>query len=533
MSERTPRRSVRSGAYGSQVPVHAAESDALSVRDGRLYMEDVAVSDLVAEFGSPLFVYSEGQLRHNVRRIKDAFAREWTEGPVDVLPAFKANTMLATRWILSEEGAGADVYSSEELDGVLRAGVDPTGVSVNGGGKNFEHLRRCVAAGVRITVEDVDEIDLIQQAAEELGLVASIRFRVKPTVPNLWRRTDFSQLSAPIDLGIQVYKSGVPPEHLVEMGRRALAMPNIDLVGLHVHGGRQHPTTWYWEGLMRRFALLVGDLSRAWGGWQPRELDIGGGFPSSRDPLNKETPRSEFLLTAAGYPIMVGLRGLGARSYHAVMGKVMPMLLSEPKPSYPPPIEDFAAVATRTLRQGLREQQVPTHGVRLQVEPGRWLYGNAGIHLAQVKVVKRQTLPIPYTWVLTDTTLFFLAGGALEHNRYPVVHADRVLAPTAITADVVGHSCFADLIATGASLPTTEAGDVLAFLETGAYQESSASNFNALLRPATVLVNGDGADVIRRADTRDELWARDVIPARLAASPAGGADAQPARDRAT
>lgn len=504
-------------------PVAAAEPDALSVRQGRLYLEEIPVSDLVARFGSPIFVYSENQLRRNVRRIRDAFAAGWPDGTVDVLPAFKANPMLATRRILTEEGAGADVYSPEELEGVLRAGVDPQLVSVNGGGKDREHLRRCVGEGVRITVEDVSEIDLIQDVAAELGVIAKIRFRVKPTVANLWRRTDFSQLSAPIDLGIQVYKSGVPPEYLVEMGRRALAMPNIDLVGLHVHGGRQHPTTWYWAGLMRQFGRLVGELCQALGGWQPREIDIGGGFPSARDPLNKETPRSEFLLTAAGYPLMVGLRGLGARTYHAVMGKIMPLLLSEPKPVFPPPIEDFAATATATLRKELHRHGVNTEGVRLQVEPGRWLYGNAGIHLAKVKVVKRQTRPIPYTWVLTDTTVFFLAGGALEHNRYPVLQADRADQPAAMTADVVGHSCFADLIATGTRLPRTAAGDILAFLETGAYQESSASNFNALPRPATVLVDGERAEIIRRADTAHDIWARDVVPDRLRRAATTGA----------
>ncbi|HEY6796505.1 MAG TPA: hypothetical protein VI248_17655, partial [Kineosporiaceae bacterium] len=223
----------------------------------------------------------------------------------------------------------------------------------------------------------------------------------------------------------------------------------------------------------------------------------------------------EFLLTAAGYPLMVGLRGLGTRTYHAVMAKAIPLLLSEPKQVFPPPIEDFAATATAALRKELHRQGVNTQGVRLQVEPGRWLYGNAGIHLAQVKVVKQQTRPIPYTWVLTDTTVFFLAGGALEHNRYPVLHADHADQPAAMTADVVGHSCFADLIATGTRLPRTSAGDTLAFLETGAYQESSASNFNALPRPATVLVDGDRAEIIRRADTAHDIWARDMVPDRL------------------
>jgi len=177
----------------ARVGVASSEPDALSIRDGRLFIEELDASDLVERFGSPIFVFSETQLRTNLRRIRAAFADGWPDGPVDVLPAFKANPMLATRHILSEEGAGADIYSPEELDGVLRTGVDPALVSVNGGGKPREHLRRCIEAGVRITVEDVHEIDRIQEIAAELGMTAMIRFRAKSIVPNLWRRTDFSQ----------------------------------------------------------------------------------------------------------------------------------------------------------------------------------------------------------------------------------------------------------------------------------------------------------------------------------------------------
>lgn len=135
-----------------------------------------------------------------------------------------------------------------------------------------------------------------------------------------------------------------------------------------------------------------------------------------------------------------------------------------------------------------------------------------------VGAVKRQTQPLPYTWVLTDSTQFFLAGGAFEHNRYPVVVADRADAPASITADVVGHSRFADLLVPAAELPEVQRGDVVALLGTGAYQESSASNFNALARPGTVLVCGSQADVIRRAETQQDVWARDTIPARLQAA---------------
>ena len=493
-------------------------TDCLSVRAGRLFVEECDAVELVERFGSPIFVTSESQLRVNYRRCRDAFKEAWPEGPVDVLPAFKANTTLATRHILSDEGAGADVYSPQELAGVLASGVEPERVSVNGGGKDRDHLRRCVAAGVRITVEDVREIDLIQEVAAEVGTTARIRFRVKPAFPRLWRRTDFSQLTVPIDLGIQVYKSGLPPEYLVEMGRRVFDMLNVELVGLHFHAGRHHPSLWYWRGLMTGYGRLIGELCRAWGGWRPSEIDVGGGMASPRDPHNKELPRSEFVTTALGYPFLVALRALGDAIYHAALGKIVAALTSQASPSAPPSIEAYATAIAGTLREELRRQGLNPAGIRLQIEPGRWLYGNTGVHLTRVKTVKRQARPIPYTWVLTDTTVFFLAGGVLEHNRHPFVVANRADAPATMTADIVGHSCYADQIVLGARLPEVEEGDVVALLETGAYQESSASNFNALPRPATVLVSGAEAELVKLGETDGDVYARDRVPDRLRAS---------------
>ncbi len=488
--------------------------DCLSVRDGVLHIEGVSTVDLSERFGTPLFAFSEAQIRENLRRFREAFSKGWP-GPVDVLPAMKANTLLATRQILSNEGAGADIYSPEELAGVLQTGVDPELVSVNGGGKPKDHLRNCVDAGVRITIEDVHEIDLIQEVAAALGKIAKVRFRVKPALPNLWKPTDFSQMTVPIDLGVQVYKSGVPPEYLAEMGHRVFAMPNVELVGLHFHSGRHHPSLWYWEGMMVRFARLIGELSKAWGGWQPSEIDIGGGMASPRDPHNKEFPRSEFLLTALGYPFLVGLRGLGDKAYHALLAKILAVLTSQSDPKAPPTIEEYGRAITAVLRRELKANGVETDGVRLQIEPGRAMYGDTGIHLASVKTVKRQTSPIPYTWVLTDTTYFFLAGGVFEHNRHPFVFVEQPDAPATQTADIVGHSCYADQIVLGAQVPDVESGDIVALLETGAYQESSASNFNSLPRPASVLVNGDQAEMIKRAETIGDVYGRDVIPDRL------------------
>jgi diaminopimelate decarboxylase len=117
--------------------------------------------------------------------------------------------------------------------------------------------------------------------------------------------------------------------------------------------------------------------------------------------------------------------------------------------------------------------------------------------------------------VETDTTEMFMADLLIEHARFGVLAASRADAEPELDADVVGMSCGFDVIAPEARLPALSPGDVLAFLDTGAYQDACASNFNGLPRPATVLVHGGEAEVVKRAETVDEVFARDTIPARL------------------
>jgi diaminopimelate decarboxylase len=153
--------------------------------------------------------------------------------------------------------------------------------------------------------------------------------------------------------------------------------------------------------------------------------------------------------------------------------------------------------------------------MRLEIEPGRSLYGNAGIHLCSVTNVKRQASPIPYTWVETDTSEAFLPDVNLERNRWTVCMAGRANDRAELVADVVGISCGFDVIVPAAELPEARPGEILAFIDTGAYQDANATNFNALPRPATVLVTGDQAELVKRAETIEDVFARDRIPPRL------------------
>ncbi|MFH2099888.1 MAG: diaminopimelate decarboxylase, partial [Pseudomonadota bacterium] len=105
-------------------------NDCLSIRDGRLFLEDRGATELADTFGTPLYAISENRLRQNVREYREAFSRLWPEGRVDILPAVKANWIPALRKILTQEGAGCDVYSAGELHAALSSGADPEKISV-------------------------------------------------------------------------------------------------------------------------------------------------------------------------------------------------------------------------------------------------------------------------------------------------------------------------------------------------------------------------------------------------------------------
>jgi diaminopimelate decarboxylase len=153
----------------------------------------------------------------------------------------------------------------------------------------------------------------------------------------------------------------------------------------------------------------------------------------------------------------------------------------------------------------------------LQLEPGRAIHGDAGIHLTTVRGIKRLTTPIRWKLVIVDTTEFWFTGGRYEHHLHDYVFANKTDAPLVDKADVVGRSCYGDRLMPTVPIPEVEVGDILALFDTGAYQEVSMSNFNAIPRPATVLVTGDRVSVIRRRETEEDVFRRDVMPEHLMA----------------
>lgn len=443
----------------------------LAIVDDYLWIEGCRAADLARRFGTPLYVVSENQVRRNARSIREAFSRHWHAGPVRLLPSEKASLSLAVRRILVQEGAGCDTFGPGELHAALRCGVPPALISVNGTGKDAALIRQAIAAGARITLDSAVELEMAATFAAELGRTAHVRLRVRPDYVALEEESEFRPGHAIREVA-DSYKPGIPADLVEALGAQALRLPQLHLSGLMAHLGRHRAEAGVWAKMAASFGRLVGALCRSWGGWQPEELDVGGGFAAPRDPTSPDF-----------------------------------------RPA--PPIEDIAAAVTSALAAELAAAGVRTDGVTLEVEPGRSLFANTGVHLARVRHVKQQRLPQPRSWIETDTSEIFLPDLFAEHAHFRPVFASRAAAVHAGAADIVGVSCNFDVLCADVPCPELAPGDVIAFLDTGAYQDAGASNFNAMPRPGVVLVTDDRAEWIKRPETVEDVFARDLVPERL------------------
>ncbi len=450
-------------------------NESLSVRDGLLFVEDCDAAQLVESFGGPLFVVSENHLRSNLRRFKHTFAKHWPEGSVRIMPSLKASPLIAVRRVLSDEGCGCDVFGPGELEGAIRGGVVASEISVNGSIKSREIIRRAISVGARIVLDSPRELEICEQEAASLQTEARVMFRLKPFMEDLETASDFAPSMSIREL-TQLIKYGIPGSELLPMGPRALELAHVRPIGIHVHMGRHSKHLKVWRHWVRQCILLTKTLSEEMGGWVPKEIDLGGGFPSDSD--------SDTDVAVSDYES--------------------------------PTLEQFAEAITSELRDTLNHVGISPQGILLEVEPGRALHTDTGIHLTTVKNVKEEQHNRPRQWIEVDTSEVFLGiGGLNEEPPFEFMFANKASSPLTAKADIVGQTCNAELLFKQVKTPALEVGDVVALLNTGAYIEPMAANFNALPRPGTVLVCGDRAEMIRRHETVEEVFNRDEIPERL------------------
>jgi len=239
--------------------------DHFNYRNGVLCAEDVPLSAIAEQFGTPCYVYSRATLERHWK----VFDQAYSQGPHLICYAVKANSNLAVLNLLARLGSGFDIVSVGELERVLAAGGDPAKVVFSGVGKREDEIRRALQAGIRcFNVEVVGELDRLNRIAGEMGLRAPVSLRVNPDVD--------ANTHPYISTGLKENKFGIDIEQAVSEYRRAASMAHLDVVGIDCHIGSQLTTTEPFLDALDRLLDLALRLREA--GLQIHHLDLGGGL---------------------------------------------------------------------------------------------------------------------------------------------------------------------------------------------------------------------------------------------------------------
>ncbi len=428
--------------------------------DGVLVLGGMDVRDLAAEFGTPLYVCDEEDVRSRCRDFLTAFG---PDGRVFyAAKAFCSRAML--RWV-SAEGLGVDVCTGGELEVALSAGVPPEQIALHGNNKSLAELSRAVSAGVGHIVVD---------SFEEIARLAYLTGSASPPPPVPADPETRPNVLVRVTTGVEAHThefmatahddqkfgfslaSGAADEAV----RRVLACPGLSFAGLHSHIGSQIFDTAGFEVAAHRVVNLAVRIADEHG-VEIAELDLGGGFGIA---YTEEDDAPEIKEVAQSLRDMVD-------------GQCRAAGLTRP---------------------------------RLTVEPGRAIVGPSMVSLYTVGTIK--DVDGIRTYVSVDGGMSDNIRTALYDASYECVLASRASSAPPMLSRVVGRHCESgDIVVRHAYLPSDLApGDLLAVPATGAYCRSLASNYNHVARPAVVAVNAGAARTIVRRESLDDLLALDV-----------------------
>ncbi len=230
-----------------------------------LYAEDVAVKDIVAEVGSPVYIYSNATLERHFQAMDQAFAAV----PHTICYSVKANSNLAVLKTFINLGGGVDIVSGGELFRALKAGVDPRKVVYSGVGKKAEEIEYALAADILMfNVESEQELDLINEIAGRLGKRAGIAIRVNPDVD--------PETHPYITTGLRQAKFGINIERSLGQYRRAKEMKNLEILGIDCHIGSQLTKVAPFVDAIVKLKRLIAGLGEM--GIRITYFDLGGGL---------------------------------------------------------------------------------------------------------------------------------------------------------------------------------------------------------------------------------------------------------------
>jgi len=422
----------------------------------KLFCEGVDVQALAEKFGTPLYVYSQATLEGHFQKLDQAMSG------VEHLICFavKSNSNLSVLRTLANQGGGFDIVSSGELQRVIAAGGDPRRCVFAGVGKSEEEIEFALRRGVySFNVESEAELQRINRVAAGLKKVAPVAIRVNPNVD--------AGTHAKITTGTYENKFGIAFEEIEGVYARASKLKHLRLRGLQMHIGSQLTDVKPFELAVRKILPLVERLKAK---YALEFLSIGGGLGIVYDPALAsgeevwwETPAAKKILTPKTYA-----------------ERLIPLL------------------------QPL--------GLRILMEPGRFISGNAGILVTKVEYVKRTGKK---NFLIVDAAMNDLIRPAF-YDAYHEIVPLRQKAGVKVASDVVGPICESgDYFCKDRPLPKLGEGDLLALLSAGAYGSVMGSNYNARPLAAEVLVNGKQFAPVRERQPVKEIWAGEKVAAWL------------------
>jgi diaminopimelate decarboxylase len=442
-------------------------------RDGNLYCENVDLTVVAEKFGTPLYVYSAGTILDHYARLGVALAS------LDhlICYAVKANSNRGILRLLADAGAGFDIVSGGELHRVIAAGGDPARCTFAGVGKTREEIEYALEQRVySFNVESEAELDYINRIARAKNLRAPIAVRANPDVD--------PHTHEYVSTGSHENKFGIALDQLSTVYESAAKMGNVEIVGVQMHIGSQITDAEPFASAIKKVAPIAHDLKSKYG---IKFFSIGGGM---------------------GIIYRRAFESGSGQWWHDHGGG--PSAFS---------VRDYADAIVPLLHD---------LGIRVLIEPGRFLVGNSGVLLARILYIKKSG---GKKFVIVDAGMNDLIRPALYRSYHQIVPVKEsggtgsvpseknkddteVFPPPKMEKiDIVGPVCESgDFFALDREMPTLREDDLLAIMSAGAYGFVMASNYNSRPLLAEALVHGDKVTLIRKRQTWEDLVRDEVEP---------------------
>jgi diaminopimelate decarboxylase len=420
-----------------------------SYKNASLHCEDVELDSLAEEYGTPLYVYSAATIVDHYRRLDKAL----TGVDHEVAYAVKANSNLSVLRLLAQEGAGFDIVSGGELFRVIKAGGDPAHCTFAGVGKTRDEIVYALEQGIySFNVESEEELRYLNEVAGELGMIAPAAVRVNPNVD--------AKTHKYISTGKSENKFGVDYDAIASLYDRASReLPNIRLRGLQMHIGSQLTSVSPFVEAVEKVAPLAKQLKERHG---IEFWSIGG--------------------------------GIGIVYQNSLESGASQWWKNKTESERPLTIEQYGREVVPRLKE---------LGLKILVEPGRFIVGNAGVLITRCLYEKKGAAK---TFRIVDAGMNDLIRPALYEGHHEIIPLKKPSSAALTKVDVVGPICESgDFFCQDRELPQFAPGDSIALMSAGAYGFVMASNYNSRPLPAEVLVEGSTATLVRKRQTLDDL----------------------------